>query len=364
MDLETMFFLYFFQRLTLSNVMISHAGVRLFLGKLEFGDEIDAFEHDIEHEKQKRHTQLLQDFALLLYEMTHRHTIPDNRHEFLSDYIGKQNQTVCLRYDVSPSPPKPPIATAAAASAGGKKVTTASASTVSASTTVSAAVPVARDLHVLQGDVFSIELPGDGIVWRFLGMERREGKVEAEDDNNRSASLSQQEPAIVIRPALSDASSVSATRFAFEAVAKGSCLLVFAPLFVPSDSSSSVDHLKRNLVVSVTVETPFSHQTTSEPQQQQQQQQEQQQQREAHGVLKSILRYCCCLSHQEDKDYFAFSIKPSLRHLAAHPFFRPVASSGSLSTVGASLENPEAAVQVDEDRALEEELERKQRLHW
>ncbi|KAL3670385.1 hypothetical protein V7S43_004698 [Phytophthora oleae] len=86
-------------RLLPVNVMVSHSGRRLFLGKLDFGDYIDPCESkSLSTVMQKREKSLLQDLAVILFSMLYPVTPPRNLPEFRTRYLGCRDSKFVFRY--------------------------------------------------------------------------------------------------------------------------------------------------------------------------------------------------------------------------------------------------------------------------
>ncbi|KAG6948534.1 hypothetical protein JG687_00015414 [Phytophthora cactorum] len=89
-------------RLMPDNVMISHSGRRLFLGKLDFGDYIDPFQSkSLSTVMQKREKALLQDLSVILFTMLYPVTLPRNLPEFRSRYLGHRDCKFVFRYRIN-----------------------------------------------------------------------------------------------------------------------------------------------------------------------------------------------------------------------------------------------------------------------
>ncbi|KAG7387990.1 hypothetical protein PHYPSEUDO_013242 [Phytophthora pseudosyringae] len=84
------------------NVMISHSGRRLFLGKLDFGDYIDPFRGgSLSTVAKKRDTALLQDLSAILFSMLYPVTLPRNLTEFHGRYLGYRDSAFVFRYRIN-----------------------------------------------------------------------------------------------------------------------------------------------------------------------------------------------------------------------------------------------------------------------
>ncbi|KAG3074228.1 hypothetical protein PI124_g16043 [Phytophthora idaei] len=89
-------------RLIPDNVMVSHSGRRLFLGKLDFGDYIDPFQSkSLSTVMQKREKALLQDLSVILFTMLYPVTLPRNLPEFRSRYLGHRDCKFVFRYRIN-----------------------------------------------------------------------------------------------------------------------------------------------------------------------------------------------------------------------------------------------------------------------
>ncbi|KAK1941440.1 hypothetical protein P3T76_007306 [Phytophthora citrophthora] len=86
-------------RLLPDNVLVSHSGRRLFLGKLDFGDYIDPFESkSLSTVMEKREKSLLQDLAVILFSMLYPVTLPRNLRDFRTQYLGNRDSNFMFRY--------------------------------------------------------------------------------------------------------------------------------------------------------------------------------------------------------------------------------------------------------------------------
>ncbi|KAE9006031.1 hypothetical protein PF010_g11977 [Phytophthora fragariae] len=76
-------------RILPENVMISHSGRRLFLGKLDFGDYIDPFQNNsLSEVMEKREGALLEDLSVIIFSMLYPVTLPRNLNDFRSQYLA------------------------------------------------------------------------------------------------------------------------------------------------------------------------------------------------------------------------------------------------------------------------------------
>ncbi|KAI9992963.1 hypothetical protein PInf_014906 [Phytophthora infestans] len=101
-DVTTRHYFEFVQRLLPDNVMISHSGRRLFLGKLDFGDYVDPFQSkSLSTVMQKKEKAFLQDLSVILFSMLYPVTLPRNLAEFRTRYLGRLDRSFVFRYRIS-----------------------------------------------------------------------------------------------------------------------------------------------------------------------------------------------------------------------------------------------------------------------